>query len=69
MGLRTEEPIHQSQKVQNVHKNNYSKKVIEHLNNSFAKLTGKSLKNERLMTHIDIFLTQFISVYDNFSQK
>ena len=71
--LRKDEPIHQSQKTQNVHKRNYDEKAItscNHLNNDFEKLTGKSFeKCEDSNEAYKHFIETFISVYDNFFPK
>ena len=40
IALRTDEPVHESQKVQNVHKLTSMKRPSNHLNNGFEKLTG-----------------------------
>ena len=38
MVLKTDEPIHQSQKVQNVHKINYNESAIESLKQRLRKI-------------------------------
>ena len=40
MALRTDEPVHQSQKEQDVHERNYDERSWNHLNNDFGKLIG-----------------------------
>ena len=70
MALRTKEPVHQSQKVQNVHKRNYDKKATELFKQRLQYIDWVELKNARIsMKHINIFFETFISVYDNFFPK
>ena len=72
MALKTDEPLHQSQKVQNVQKRNYDERNVttmnvttmnvpsNHFNNVFVKLTGDNLKNAKIPTkNINIFLKHF----------
>ena len=44
MALRTDEPIHQDQKVQNLHKNNYNEKAIDSLKQRLPKIIWENLK-------------------------
>ena len=42
MALKTDGPVYQSRKVQNVHKRNYDERPSNHLNSNFEKLTGRA---------------------------
>ena len=64
MALRTDEPIHQSQKVQNVQKRNYDEKFKERL----QEIDWEELKNCEDFNE-EYFLETFISVYDAFFAK
>ena len=70
MALRTDEPVHQSQKVQYVHKRNYDEKAIESFNQRLREIGWAELKKcEGPNEAYKHFFETFISVYDNFFPK
>ena len=70
MALRTDEPVYQSQKVQNVHKRNKDEKAIESFKQRLREIDWVELKKcEDPNEAYKHFFETFISVYDNFSQK
>ena len=69
MALRTDEPVHQSQKVQYVHKRNYDEKAIESFKQRLREIGWAELKkcedpNEAYKHFFETF--QFMII---FSQK
>ena len=70
MTLKTDEPVHQSQKVQNVHSRNYDEKAIESFNQRLREYDWAELyKCEDPNEAYKHFFETFISVYDNFFPK
>ena len=70
MALRTDEPVYQSQKVQNVHKRNKDEEAIESFKQRLREIDWVELKKcEDPNEAYKHFFETFISVYDNFSQK
>ena len=68
--MRTDEPVHQSQKVQIVHKLNYDKKAIESFKQRLRKIDWVELKKcEDPKEAYKHFFETFITVYDNFFSK
>ena len=70
MALKTDEPAHQSQKIQNVQKRNYDEKAVESLKqrlreNDWAELKKCEDSNEAYKH----FFETFILVYDIFFPK
>ena len=70
MALRTNKPVHQSQKKQNVHKRNYDEKAIESFKQQLREI-GLSLKNARIpMKHIyEIFMKYLFGFMIIFSKN
>ena len=70
MALKTDEPVHQSQKVQNVHKRNYDENAIESFKQRLRETDWAELKKceDPNEAYKHIFET-FILVYDNFFPK
>ena len=69
MALKTDEPVHQSQEVQSVHKRNYDEKAIESFK-WLPEIDWAELKNsEDLNEAYEHFFGTFILVYDNFFPK
>ena len=70
MALRIDEPVHQSQKVHNVHKPNYDEKAIESIQQQLQEIGWAELKKcedpNKAYKH---FFETFISVYNNFFPK
>ena len=57
MALRIDEPVHQNQKVQNVHKRNYDQKAIKSFKQRLREIDWVSLKNVRIpMMDLNILL-------------
>ena len=70
MALKTDEPVHQSQEVQNVHKRNYDEKAIESFKQRLPEIDWAELKNsEDPNEAYKHFFETFILVYDNFFPK
>ena len=70
VALRADEPIHQNEKVRNIHKRIYDKKAIESFKQSLRENIWKDLKRcEDLNEAYKTFFETFISVYDNFFPK
>ena len=70
MGLKTDEPVHKSQKVQNVHERNYGEKAIESFKQQLREIDLAKLKNSRVpMKHINIFFKHLLQFMIIFSQK
>ena len=70
MALRTEEPIHQSQKVQNVHKRNVDGKAVKSFKQRLREIHWEELKKcEDPNETYKHFFETFIAVYDNFFPK
>ena len=66
MALKTDGPVYQSQKVQNVHKRNYDEKAIESFKQQLREIDWQSLKKMRGSQNI---FEKFIFVDDNFFPK
>ena len=67
---KTEEPEHQSQKVQNVHKRNYDEKAFKSFKQRLREIDWAQLKKcEDPNEAYKHFFETFISVYDNFFPK
>ena len=66
MALKTDGPVYQSQKVQNVHKRNYDEKAIESFKQQLREIDWQSLKKMRGSQNI---FEKFIFVGDNFFPK
>ena len=70
MNLRTAEPVHQNQNVQNVHKRNCDEKAIESFKQRLQKIDWVELKECTDSNEVcKYFFEKFVSVYDNFFQK
>ena len=70
MALKADEPFHQSQKVQNVHKRNYDEKAIESFKQRLWEIDWAELKKcEDSNEAYKHFSEIFILVYDNFFSK
>ena len=70
MALKTDEPVHQSQKVQNVHKRNYDENAIESFKQRLREIDRAELKKyEDPNEAYKHFFETFILVYDNFFPK
>ena len=68
--MRTNEPVHQSQKIQYVHKRNYDEKAIESFNQRLREIGSAEFKKcEGPNEAYKHFFETFISVYDNFFPK
>ena len=67
---KTEEPVHQSQKVQSVHKRNYDEKAFKSFKQRLREIDWAELKKcEDPNEAYKHFFETFISVYDNFFPK
>ena len=66
MALKTDGPVYQSRKVQNVHKRNYDEKAIESFKQQLREIDWQSLKKMRGSQNI---FEKFIFVDDNFFPK
>ena len=66
MALKTDGPVYQSRKVQNVHKRNYDEKAIESFKQQLREIDWQSLKKMRGSQNI---FEKFIFVGDNFFPK
>ena len=65
-----DEPVHQSEKVQNVHKRNYDEKSIESFKQRLREIGWAELKKwEDPNEAYKNFFETFISVYDNYFPK
>ena len=54
MALKTDEPVHQSQKVQNVRKRNYNENTMKSFKQRFREIDWAELKNAKIpMKHIN----------------
>ena len=70
MAVKTDQPVHQRQKVQNVHKLNYDEKNIESFKQRLRETDWAELKKcEDPNEAYKHFFETLILVYDNFSQK
>ena len=70
MALKTDESVHQSQKVQNVHERNYDENAIESFKQRLREIDWAELKKcEDPNESYKHFFETFILVYDNFFPK
>ena len=70
MTLKTDEPVHQSQKYKMYTAVTTMKRPSNHLTNDFENMTGPNFINARIpMKHINIFLKHLFQFMIIFSQK
>ena len=69
MALKTDELVHQSPKVQSVHKRNCDEKVIESFKQRLRETDWAELKKDPNGAYEHETFETFISVYDNFLPK